>query len=234
MLASRLRRRKYAYGVLRVRRDVNDISRRHADAARHVVEVSLGSARTQFRPDFSPYCLRNRNWALISMSVSITMAQDSWEEELHAQLALYGHRNWILVVDAAYPCQSNPAIQTLVTGGDHLDVVETVLEAVDQAAHVRAEVFLDKEIDFVPEEDARGIGPYRTSLYELLDGIPVSKSLHEDLIGEIDRAGDTFRILALKTELTLPYTSVFIRLDCGYWGAEEESKLRENLPVNDE
>jgi hypothetical protein len=33
-------------------------------------------------------------------------------------------------------------------------------------------------------------------------------------------------VLLLKTDLTLPYTSVFIRLDCGYWSDEAEQQLR--------
>jgi hypothetical protein len=29
--------------------------------------------------------------------------------------------------------------------------------------------------------------------------------------------------------MTLPYTSVFLQLDCGYWNADQESRLREAL-----
>jgi hypothetical protein len=37
-------------------------------------------------------------------------------------------------------------------------------------------------------------------------------------------------VLILKTDLTLPYTSVFIELDCGYWGPEKEQALRAMMP----
>jgi len=30
----------------------------------------------------------------------------------------------------------------------------------------------------------------------------------------------------IKTNLSLPYTSVFIWLDCGYWSDEAEKRLR--------
>jgi hypothetical protein len=33
-------------------------------------------------------------------------------------------------------------------------------------------------------------------------------------------------VLVLKTRLTIPYTSVFIRLECGYWSADAEKRLR--------
>lgn len=153
-------------------------------------------------------------------------ADENWRKELKEQLALHGHRNWILVVDAAYPYQSKAAIKTISTGEKQLDVVKEVLEAIDAAPHIYPEVFLDKEIDFVPEEEAKGIEAYRKSLNQLLKGEHVSKELHEQLIATIDDAAKTFNILVLKTNLTIPYTSVFLRLDCGYWNAKQEGKMR--------
>lgn len=153
----------------------------------------------------------------------------SWRQELSEQLALHGHRNWILVVDAAYPYQSKPAIKTLTTGENQLDVIIEVLTAIDKAPHVYPEVFLDKEIDFVPEKEANGIKAYRKKLDKILQGKNVTKELHEDLIATIDEAAMTFNILVLKTELTIPYTSVFFRLDCGYWNGEQEKRMRESM-----
>jgi len=42
----------------------------------------------------------------------------------------------------------------------------------------------------------------------------------------LDDAGKTFNIILLKTKLTLPYTSVFFKLECGYWTDEAEKQLR--------
>ncbi len=161
-----------------------------------------------------------------SVSVFAQTKENSWRQELKEQLALFGHRNWILVVDAAYPMQSKPAIKTISTGEKQLDVVKEVLVAIEKAPHVYPEVFLDKEIDFVPEQECSGINAYRKKLDKLLKGKNVSKKLHEELIANIDEAAKTFNILVLKTELTIPYTSVFFRLDCGYWDGEQEKKMR--------
>ena len=49
---------------------------------------------------------------------------------------------------------------------------------------------------------------------------------HSEFIQQLDEAGETFRIVLFKTDLALPSTSVFIRLDCGYWSAEAEAALR--------
>jgi hypothetical protein len=35
-----------------------------------------------------------------------------------------------------------------------------------------------------------------------------------------------FSILIIKSTMTIPYTSVFIELDCGYWDGEREATLR--------
>ena len=48
----------------------------------------------------------------------------------------------------------------------------------------------------------------------------------QEIISKLDEAGKTFHILVLKTSLTIPYTSVFVRLECGYWGADAEKRLR--------
>ena len=135
----------------------------------------------------------------------------------------------ILVVDAAYPFQSKPAIKTIATGEKQLDVVNEVLKAVENAPHIYPEVFLDKEIDFVLEKQAKGIEAYKKELNQLLKGKSVTKELHEELIATIDEAAKTFNILILKTDLAIPYTSVFIRLDCGYWNGDQENEMRERM-----
>ena len=49
---------------------------------------------------------------------------------------------------------------------------------------------------------------------------------HDDIIAALDAAARRFRILVIKTPLSLPYTSVFVELGCGYWSADAEARLR--------
>jgi D-ribose pyranose/furanose isomerase RbsD len=163
----------------------------------------------------------------ILFTIQMANSQTSWQEEFAKQIPALGHRNWVLVVDAAYPLQSNPGITTIVTGADQLEVVKKVLEAIKRSPNITPEIFLDKEIDFVPEKEASGIKDYKKQLDRLLKDEKVDKVLHEKLISDVDEAAKLFNILVLKTNLTIPYTSVFIRLDCGYWNAEQEQKMRE-------
>ena len=48
-----------------------------------------------------------------------------------------------------------------------------------------------------------------------------------ELIAKMDQIGKTFKILMIKTNMALPYTTVFMDLDCGYWSPENEAKMRE-------
>jgi hypothetical protein len=149
-----------------------------------------------------------------------------WQKDLEKQLPLLGHRNWIVVADSAYPSQTAPGIKTIYTGEKQLDVVNKVLAAVGKGEHVRGTVFIDAELPHVPEKFAKGIGAYRAGLKEALKGQDVTSLPHGDIIEKLDEAGQTFHVLLLKTDMTLPYTSVFIRLDCGYWSDEAEKELR--------
>jgi hypothetical protein len=36
-------------------------------------------------------------------------------------------------------------------------------------------------------------------------------------------------VLIIKTPLAIPYTSLFLELDCGYWGPDSEKKMREAI-----
>jgi hypothetical protein len=100
---------------------------------------------------------------------------------------------------------------------------------VDNAGHVQAVVYLDAEMEYVSEKDAPGIDAYRKELTALLGSRPVKSLPHEELIAKLDEAAKMFRVLVLKTNLTLPYTSVFLELDCGYWNEEAERKLRQAI-----
>jgi hypothetical protein len=153
-------------------------------------------------------------------------AASNWLHEFDTVLPVFGHRNWIVVADAAYPDQMAPGIRTIVADGDPIDVIATVLHRIDSARHVRPHVTVDAEMQFVDDQDAPGAAKFRERLRETLGSHPVAELPHEQIIAKLDAAGQTFHILIIKTSLTIPYTSVFLELDCGYWSAASEAKMR--------
>ncbi len=166
--------------------------------------------------------------------LTVTAALGQWRSTLQSRLEVYGHRNWIVVADSAYPLQSGPGIETIVSNESQVETVRHVLLALQKAPHLRPIVYLDKELDHVPEQDAVGVEAYRqllTGIFEkYLPGQKPTPMLHESIIRQLDDASRTFNVLIIKTNLAVPYTSVFFELRAGYWSDEAEQRLRSRIP----
>lgn len=156
-------------------------------------------------------------------------SKPEWERQLETLLPLYGHRNWIVVADSAYPAQSKPGIETVFSGAAQLEVARKVLDGVNASRHVRATVYLDQELEFVAEKDAPGVTEYRNQLDSLLKNADKTTLLHEQIIARLDQVSQMFRVLIVKTDLAIPYTSIFFELGCAYWPAEAEQRMRQSM-----
>jgi len=152
-----------------------------------------------------------------------------WKASIAKAMPLLGHRNWILVVDSAYPLQTSPGVETIETGADQLTVVQTVLDGIHSSIHVRPAIYMDAELPFVSDQDAPGASTYRTQIAKLLQGYEIESQPHENILADIDGAGKLYHVLVLKTTMAIPYTSVFLRLDCKYWSADQEKRMRARM-----
>jgi len=92
---------------------------------------------------------------------------------------------------------------------------------------------VDAEFKYVTEEDAPGVSALRRELDCLLKNEKASEMGHEQTIAKLDEESRAYQILILKTTLTIPYSSVFMQLDCVYWSDAAERRLRQSL-VNGE
>jgi hypothetical protein len=177
----------------------------------------------------------NRAFLVLSLLAAVCWRAASaadrtdWKTVLAERLPALGHRNWILVVDSAYPWQVSPGIEMIETGADQATVVRYVLKAIADSFHVHPEIFMDAELPFVSDQDAPGASAYRAEIGEILRPYKIQSELHDQLIAQIGEDGREFHVLVLKTNLTIPYSSVFIRLDCKYWPADAEQRLRAKM-----
>jgi D-ribose pyranose/furanose isomerase RbsD len=171
---------------------------------------------------------------LLTAFLPARAASPDWNQRLSAAMPLLGHRNWILVVDSAYPLQTSPGIETIETNASQVEVVRAVMAAINHSIQVRPVIFMDSELPFISDSDAPGASAYREQVSELLHDYPIESRRHEKIISDIDEAGKTFHILVLKTNMTIPYTSVFIQLDCKYWSADQEKSLRVRMRSHNE
>jgi D-ribose pyranose/furanose isomerase RbsD len=157
----------------------------------------------------------------------------TWEEELERMLPLMGHRNWVLVVDKAFPLQGSSEIKLVDTGETLPHVLDVTLKAINNEEHIRPIIYTDKELEYLDESYCDGIRTLRKELYKTIQentaGAKVQTLLHNDVFAKLDAASKLFGVLVLKTETTLPYTSIFIEFDCKYWSEAQENELRRRM-----
>ncbi len=156
-----------------------------------------------------------------------TPTEKSWQEKFNAELPLLGHRNWILVVDKAFPAQTATGITVINTGESLQDVLQFTLQKIDRSLHVRPVIYTDKELNFITPQMVPLVNGYKKELQKTLKGIEPQTLLHDSVFVKIDQASKLFKVIVLKTEETIPYSSVFIQLDCKYWSSENEKAMRE-------
>ncbi|MFR9661541.1 MAG: hypothetical protein SNF60_05695 [Rikenellaceae bacterium] len=151
-----------------------------------------------------------------------------WRSEFERVLPLLGHRNWILVVDKAYPLQS-AAGMTYLNSAEPIDkVLKYVVESIDKSSHIKPIIYTDKELGALEQfggAEAEMVGTIRSALA----GVQVQSILHDEVFAKLDAASKLFNVVVIKTESTVAYSSVFIELDCGYWSEEREQRLRASL-----
>jgi D-ribose pyranose/furanose isomerase RbsD len=160
---------------------------------------------------------------------SDTEKEEPWQAMLDEELPLLGHRNWILVVDKSFPEQSSAGMKYFYVDQGLLPTLKQVLETVEASTHVRPVIYRDRELSYITEQQVPGIEKFREQSGELLEGRAVNTLLHDEVFSMLDQSADLFRVLVIKTSGTMPYTSVFLQLDCAYWNADQESSLREAM-----
>lgn len=150
----------------------------------------------------------------------------SWQDEFQQNLHLLGHRNWVLVVDKAFPLQSAQGMTIINTDDDLPAVLQHVVQSISVSKHVKPIVYTDSEFAYITEDLAPGVDSLRTIITKSLMNYKLNTLLHNDVFAKLNAASNLFEVLVLKTESTIPYSSVFMELDCAYWDAEKEQKLR--------
>lgn len=155
--------------------------------------------------------------------------KQGWQQKLGAELPLLGHRNWILVVDKAYPAPNNPDILVINTGAQMIDVLRNMDSIFQEQPHIKPIIYQDSELQYLDEDLVKGITDYKKEVKSLWRNYMVQEIAHEAIFKKIDEASKLFKVIVLKTESLQPYTSVFMELDCGYWDAKREEILRSRI-----
>jgi len=159
-------------------------------------------------------------------------SSSNWMEELRTILPFLGHRNWLLIVDKAFPAQSASGMKYIDTRQELLPTLKDVLNEISSnASHLKPIIYTDLELLCMTDTLSAGIEELRNKINDSLKDFEVKTLLHEDVFAKLSEASKLFEVIVLKTDTLKPYTSIFIELDCGYWSAERENQLRENMKI---
>lgn len=152
-----------------------------------------------------------------------------WKNALELQTAQLGYRNWIVIAEASFPAHSRVGTRQVNSYQPIPVVLEEVLMRLEQTEHVRPNIYLPRELREVENDFAPGMDYYRDELKTALHGYEPIQLDQDSLLTLIQDARRNFDVLVIRTTTALPYSSVFLELQPGYWDGESETRLREQM-----
>lgn len=153
----------------------------------------------------------------------------AWLQTVDEEVHKLGTFNWVIVAEPAFPSLSRSGVITITTPVSTIEALDGVLQSIDAHSHVRPIIHLTREANAVTEHDTPGINDYRAGLKQVLNGRETLTLTNNALNLLITDARKNYRILVIKTTTSLPYTSIFLELESGYWDGVSETALRKRL-----
>eukprot|EP00903_Cladosiphon_okamuranus_P003854 g3852.t1 len=166
---------------------------------------------------------------LIFGGCTYTAEPADWHTTVEKQVDQLGYRNWIVIAEASFPAHNKPGIQQVTTEAEIPEVVDYVLNCLEEHQHVRPRIYLTREVRSVENDFAPGIEELRENIRQSLHAHEPTELEQQSLITLIESVNERFNVLVIRTPTALPYSSVFMELQPGYWDAESEDRLREKI-----
>ena len=157
------------------------------------------------------------------------MFGNDWKSSVDHQASQLGYRNWIVIAEASFPAHSRPGVSQVNADAEVPEVVDYVLNALEKTQHVKPNIYLTREMRSVDNDVAPGIDDLRAQIKNSLHGHESTEIDQQSLLTLIESAQSSFDVLVIRTHTALPYTSVFLELQPGYWDAESERELRQRI-----
>lgn len=152
-----------------------------------------------------------------------------WQGAIDHQIGQLGYRNWIVLAESSFPAHSRPGTRQVNTYQPIPDVLDEVLRSLERTEHVRPKIYVPSEVQMVENDFAPGIQQFRSQLKTALHGHETIEMEQASIVTLMNDAQKSFDVLVLRTTTALPYSSVFLELQPGYWDGESEARLREHM-----
>jgi D-ribose pyranose/furanose isomerase RbsD len=167
--------------------------------------------------------------ALVSFGCAGMQDSHSWRAAVNRQSGQLGYRNWIVIAEASFPAHNRPGLRQVTASVGVPEALDYVLNALEQTQNVRPQIYLTREMRSVENDFAPGIDELRKQVKESLHGHETTELDQQSLITLMEDANRSFDVLIIRTTTALPYSSVFIELQPGYWDVDSETRLRDRI-----
>jgi D-ribose pyranose/furanose isomerase RbsD len=166
---------------------------------------------------------------LFTLGCANMQGDEGWKAAVNRQVGQLGYRNWIVVAEASFPAHSRPGVRQVTATEEIPEVLDYVLHTLEQTENVRPQVYTTRELRSVENDFAPGIDDLRKRLKTSLHGHEPTELDQQSLLALLQDANRSFDVLVIRTPTALPYASVFLELQPGYWDVDSETRLRERI-----
>ncbi len=166
---------------------------------------------------------------LMSVGCADFGSQNSWQAAVDRQAAQLGYRNWIVIAEASYPAQHRAGLRQVVADVEIPEALDYVLRALERTENLRPRVYLTRELRSIENDFAPGIDDMRKRINGALHGHEAAELEQQSLMTLLEDTARSFDVLVIRTRSAMPYASVFLELQPGYWDEASESRLRDRI-----
>jgi len=152
-----------------------------------------------------------------------------WGGMISREIDALGIQNWIIIAESSFPVVSRRGVRTVVVDAEIPELLDYVVNDLERSEKVTPSFNTARELPFVSNDRAPGIEQFRKDLKTALHGHEVRELDYRSLSLLAHSESSKFAVLVLKSRTSLPYSSVFIELDSGYWDRELEDELRGDI-----
>ncbi|MCW1925604.1 hypothetical protein OKA05_23805 [Luteolibacter arcticus] len=166
---------------------------------------------------------------LLMPGCGVVPQSGGWRDDLAMHAAQLGYRNWIVIAEASFPAHSRGGVRQINADEEIPVVVDEVLRTLERTEHVTPRIYVSRELRSVENDYAPGIDEFRKRLQGSMHAHETTELEQQSLLTLMEDSNKTFEVLVIRTKTALPYSSVFMELQPGYWNADSESALRDKL-----
>ncbi|MEX1114414.1 MAG: hypothetical protein WEB53_04145 [Akkermansiaceae bacterium] len=174
-------------------------------------------------------CVLALGVAVLSVGCAGMPKDNTWQAAVDRQAGQLGYRNWIVIAEASFPAHSRPGVRQVNASVEVPEALDYVLGVLEQTENVRPHVYVTREVSAVENDFAPGIDDYRKRVELAFHGHERTGLDQQSLLTLLQDANRSFDVLVIRTTTALPYTSVFLELQPGYWDVDSETRLRDNI-----